>query len=91
MNFSEALIILKEDHEIARKVWNKHVLALSHGAAVQIGLDAMPKPPFYIMKITNGSLMQRWEPTQEDILSEDWYLVDTEIRHDVLSHAVRDS
>ena len=78
MNFSEALIELKKRKKIRRRIWvgsrdyNFGNLRLINEFATCPG---PPPDPWIAMRFTNGCIF-RWEPTHDDILSDDWEVLE---------------
>lgn len=74
MDFSSALLLLKQGHRVAREGWN--------GKGMWLGLER-PTPgskmtrPFIYMKDAQGGFVP-WLASQTDVLSEDWAVLPDE-------------
>lgn len=74
INFSEALLLLKESKKVKRMFWKEHLLWLPTETLMSRIEDDLPNPTGYLVKGHTGSY-RLYNPTQEDLLSDDWYLL----------------
>lgn len=67
MNFSTALMALKEGHKVTRRGWN------GKGMFVQMVEADDEYDAYFLIKLTNGHFSS-WLPSSADLLAEDWEL-----------------
>ncbi len=69
MNFSDALIRIKEGYYLTRKGWNGNNMKVSIK-----GWESTNKRPYIQMELSDASLIP-WLPSQTDLLADDWETV----------------
>ena len=81
MNFSEALIMLKQGFKIARNGWNGKDMYLTYYSPVAHGTvdfevngETHILQPFILMKTAQGTIVP-WLASQTDILADDWLII----------------
>jgi hypothetical protein len=73
MNFSDALVMLKEGQQISRYGWNgKDMYIYMHMPIQHAGFEQLR---FIMMKTADNCLVP-WLASQTDMLAEDWMVVD---------------
>lgn len=73
MNFSDALQMLKSGQSIKRFAW-LDTESLHYRSATDLNYDT--HVVFNMMWIEQGSMADMWNPQQEDILAEDWMVIE---------------
>lgn len=89
LNFSEALILLKEGKKLSRTGWNGKnqwvvmmpALYLEAGMVNGrtrkfIGDNPLDSQPYFALMNTQGKWQPGWVPSTGDLLSEDWIEVE---------------
>ncbi len=79
-NYSFGIVIdcLKDGRKMARHSMNDEWIALSEPTEKAVDEETGEKfeeLPYIVKKTINGKLIP-WTPTQEDMLAEDWYIVE---------------
>jgi hypothetical protein len=87
MNFSEALILIKDNRRVARQGWNgkEMFLFLVRGSSFAVNREPLQSllgegivvnyHSHMDMRTANGTIVP-WTASQTDLLAEDWYAVD---------------
>jgi hypothetical protein len=79
MNFGQAIEVLRENKKVARKGWNgKGMHLVLIGAAPTYFNDggfAGDMQAFIALKTVQGTYVP-WQPSQTDMLAEDWEVVE---------------
>ena len=76
MNFGQAIEALKEGKKVARKGWNGKgmwLILISAGNAMFNGFDMQD---CIGMKTANNVMQPGWLASQNDMLSEDWEIIE---------------
>jgi hypothetical protein len=88
ITFEEALYQLKLGNKVARDTWGEVWAYLFH---VPAGATTIPhklgsgySAGAAIWLKTPDDTIEPWMPTQADLLSDDWYVVDNPVRQDQL-------
>lgn len=81
MTFGQAIEALKQDKKVARKGWNGKGMYLFLADAVRLQTNAVEEKehevmPCIVMKTAQDNLQPGWLASQNDMLSDDWTLVD---------------
>lgn len=76
MDFSEALIAVKNGSRIARTGWNgkKQFVYLDSGKGVLNPNLREITEPFLVIRTQQGMYQPGWLASQADLLAEDWYV-----------------
>lgn len=76
MNFGKAIEALKQGKRCARKIWNKTFLIHEYpdGGSVE-GYPPMAHG-YLCLKNSQGCMEPGWTPSTDDMLAEDWQIVD---------------
>ncbi len=86
LNFSEALIALKQNSRVAREGWNGKNMYLTYFSPVAHAMETLkvydcetgtekPLLPFILMK-TADDMYVPWLASQSDVLANDWLVVE---------------
>lgn len=76
MNFGDALQLLKAGQKIARFGWNgkgMYITLINPGNAMHQGYDMQP---CIGMKTADNKMQPGWLASQNDILAEDWIVIE---------------
>jgi len=90
IDFSRALLAMKDGHRVQRAVWKGEWVCLGNGGIIsweefwnehtrifasgQTNHEA-ELLPYFIMKTADDKIQMGWHPSQSDILAEDWQVV----------------
>lgn len=87
MTFGDALEALKQGKKVARQGWNGkdmwlHIANGKHGVSFEFGLYCLGEEkdlvhlPSIVQKTSDNKYLIGWVPSQEDMFSEDWMIIE---------------